>query len=103
MIIFMTEYSSIIFIICVGSGFLEPPELPLLLKSLGREVDESQLEGILLELDDNGDGEISFEEFYAWFYKWDDDDAAEANNEIHDDEAQVCYMYFILIKLVWLH
>ena len=61
-----------------GSGYLDPPELPLLLKTLGRDVDELQLEGILHELDDDGDGKISFEEFYAWYYRWGaEEDAAE--------------------------
>jgi len=50
-----------------GSGFLEPSELPFLLKTLGREVDELQLEGIMRELDDDGDGEISFEGAFFLF------------------------------------
>jgi hypothetical protein len=51
-----------------GSGFLEPSELPFLLKTLGREVDELQLEGIMRELDDDGDGEISFEGAFLFIF-----------------------------------
>ena len=52
-----------------GSGEIGPDEFKVLCRTLEPEMfkEESTLEAALLELDADGDGEISFEEFVTWW------------------------------------
>jgi hypothetical protein len=50
-----------------GSGYIEPNELKAVSKELGRELDASELENCVKDLDCNKDGKISLEEFTSWW------------------------------------
>jgi hypothetical protein len=50
-----------------GSGALDSEELYQVCADLGLQLDEEELEAALAILDENGDGSISFEEFYDWW------------------------------------
>mmetsp|Transcript_5211 Transcript_5211/g.15316 ORF Transcript_5211/g.15316 Transcript_5211/m.15316 type:complete len:252 (-) Transcript_5211:853-1608(-) len=49
------------------SGSLSITELAELCKALNSELDKNELEASLIQLDKNGDGSISFDEFLAWW------------------------------------
>jgi Ca2+-binding EF-hand superfamily protein len=46
-----------------GSGSIDRKELKRLMKKLGQALSEAELDAMMDEVDTNGDGEISFEEF----------------------------------------
>lgn len=46
-----------------GSGFIDIGELRQISKDLGRQLDDSELDECMKDLDINGDNKISFEEF----------------------------------------
>jgi Ca2+-binding EF-hand superfamily protein len=46
-----------------GSGSIDRKELKRLMKKLGQALTEAELDAMMEEVDSNGDGEISFEEF----------------------------------------
>lgn len=48
-----------------GSGSIDRKELKRLMKKLGQTLTEGELDAMMEEVDENGDGEISFEEFKA--------------------------------------
>jgi Ca2+-binding EF-hand superfamily protein len=48
-----------------GSGSIDRKELKRLMKKLGQALTEGELDAMMDEVDANGDGEISFEEFKA--------------------------------------
>lgn len=48
-----------------GSGSIDRKELKRLMKKLGQALSEAELDAMMSEVDENGDGEISFEEFKA--------------------------------------
>jgi Ca2+-binding EF-hand superfamily protein len=48
-----------------GSGSIDRKELKKLMKKLGQALTEGELDAMMDEVDENGDGEISFEEFKA--------------------------------------
>lgn len=48
-----------------GSGSIDRKELKRLMKKLGQALSEAELDAMMEEVDQNGDGEISFEEFKA--------------------------------------
>jgi Ca2+-binding EF-hand superfamily protein len=48
-----------------GSGCIDRKELKRLMKKLGQALTEAELDAMMDEVDTNGDGEISFEEFKA--------------------------------------
>lgn len=48
-----------------GSGSIDRKELKRLMKKLGQALTEAELDAMMDEVDTNGDGEISFEEFKA--------------------------------------
>ena len=47
------------------SGSIDRKELKRLMKKLGQTLTEGELDAMMDEVDENGDGEISFEEFKA--------------------------------------
>jgi Ca2+-binding EF-hand superfamily protein len=47
------------------SGFIDRKELKRLMKKLGQALSEEELDAMMEEVDANGDGQISFEEFKA--------------------------------------
>jgi len=49
-----------------GSGGVDANELPNLLKSLGLELSQPEIDSALLILDTNGSGKIDYEEFKDW-------------------------------------
>ena len=57
-----------------GSGELDNVELSQLCQYLGRDLSEAELESAMLEMDTNGGGTISFDEFAAWFRALSDGD-----------------------------
>jgi hypothetical protein len=50
-----------------SSGFIDPNELKAVSKELGRELDASELETCMKDLDLNKDGKISLDEFTKWW------------------------------------
>merc|ERR1712115_255106 len=46
-----------------GSGSIDRKELKRLMKKLGQALTEAEVDAMMEEVDANGDGEISFEEF----------------------------------------
>lgn len=47
------------------SGAIDRKELKRLMKKLGQQLTEAEIDAMMSEVDENGDGEISFEEFKA--------------------------------------
>jgi len=47
------------------SGEIDKKELKRLMKKLGQKLSEAELDAMMAEVDTNGDGVISFEEFKA--------------------------------------
>lgn len=52
-----------------GSNSIDKEELTTLLKELNVPMTEKEIDKLMNDLDDSGDGGIDFEEFYAWFVK----------------------------------
>jgi len=50
-----------------GDGFLDLSELGALLQGLAADVSRRPLEALMVELDANGDGRVSFKEFSRWY------------------------------------
>jgi calmodulin len=48
-----------------GSGSIDRKELKRLMKKLGQALTEAEIDAMMDEVDSNGDGEISYEEFKA--------------------------------------
>lgn len=48
-----------------GSGAIDRKELKRLMKKLGQALTEAEIDAMMQEVDENGDGEISYEEFKA--------------------------------------
>ena len=46
-------------------GFISKNELGAMLKGLGADIDDEELEAMMKDSDVNGDGKINFEEFCA--------------------------------------
>ena len=47
-----------------GVGYITPDELRYILRHLGERVDEEEIEGIISEVDSDGNGRIDFDEFF---------------------------------------
>ena len=50
-----------------GSGKIGPSELSSMCVTLGRALSQQQLQEAMVHLDGDGDGQISFAEFYCWW------------------------------------
>lgn len=50
-----------------NSGFIDINELKQVSKELGREMDQSELEECMKDLDINKDNKISYDEFRKWW------------------------------------
>lgn len=50
-----------------NSGFIDINELKQVSKELGREMDQSELEECMKDLDINKDNKISYDEFKKWW------------------------------------
>lgn len=62
-----------------NSGSIDKKELKRLMKKLGQALSEAELDAMMDEVDTNGDGQISFEEFKelmvgfslrCWYFRW---------------------------------
>ena len=53
-----------------NSGSIDKKELKRLMKKLGQALSEAELDAMMDEVDTNGDGEISFEEFKELMVGW---------------------------------
>ena len=56
-----------------GSGSLDAKELKVLLTGLGRKATKKQVKNAQAEMDLNGDGDISVDEFITWWCRLDED------------------------------
>lgn len=56
-----------------GSGGLDAKELKVLLTELGRKATKKQVKNAQAEMDLDGDGDISVDEFIAWWCRLDED------------------------------
>ena len=54
-----------------GSGFLDRTEVSAVMEFMGKPVDDAGLDAAMQEIDKDGSGEVSFEEFLAWWQKQD--------------------------------
>lgn len=53
-----------------NSGDLDIGELKEVLRMMGRKnITQAMLEAVMLEIDEDGSGEIDFEEFEVWYWK----------------------------------
>ena len=52
-----------------GSGSIDPTELRILMVELGKPSDDAAIQTMLAELDEDGDGDISLDEFRSWWLK----------------------------------
>jgi CRP-like cAMP-binding protein/Ca2+-binding EF-hand superfamily protein len=60
------------------SGSLERGEIHGVLVELGLDAEEQDVEAAMAQLDRDGDGEISFEEFASWYLSYADESASQA-------------------------
>ena len=51
------------------SGQLDRAEVSMLLESLGQRMSNSELDKVMEDLDDSGDGSVDFQEFKVWWEK----------------------------------
>ena len=49
------------------SGTIEAPELKLMMMEMGKQHEDSDIEKMMLELDSDGDGKVTIEEFRDWW------------------------------------
>ena len=54
-----------------GSGFLDRTEISAVMEFMGKPVDDAGLDAAMQEIDKDNSGEVSFEEFLAWWQKQD--------------------------------
>ena len=47
-----------------GDGFINRQELGYVMENLGENMDKEEIEGLIDEIDIDGDGQINYEEFY---------------------------------------
>lgn len=50
-----------------GSGFLDRHEIKRLAHMLGQELGDHEVNGAMAEMDTSGTGEVSFDDYYAWY------------------------------------
>ena len=50
-----------------NGGTLDRHEIRNLARSLGNQLTEAQLDEAMGEMDDDGSGEVDFEEFFDWY------------------------------------
>ena len=50
-----------------GSGFLDRHEIKRLAYMLGQELGDHEVNGAMKEMDTSGTGEVSFDDYYAWY------------------------------------
>lgn len=48
-------------------GTLDREEIRVLARSLGNQLSEPQLDQAMREMDEDGSGEVDFEEFFDWY------------------------------------
>ena len=59
-----------------GNGKISQQELKLVMKNLGENLTDEEINEMIREADDNGDGEVDYEEFVKMMQtKWSDHDA----------------------------
>ena len=51
------------------SGGLDKEEIAQLARNLGRPLNEAELDEAMADMDEDGGGDVSFEEFYHWYEK----------------------------------
>lgn len=49
------------------SGYIDRQELALLAEAIGRDMSETDLNAAMRDMDQDGSGEIEFDEFFSWF------------------------------------
>jgi uncharacterized membrane protein YgcG len=50
-----------------GSGALDKNEVREVMKSMGKDLDDAQLDAAMAEIDKDGSGEVEYEEFLVWW------------------------------------
>jgi hypothetical protein len=65
-----------------ASGLITPDELAVAVRALGVSLPEDELRELVIDLDADGTGEISFEEFYTW---WNDLVASSPVTYLHTE------------------
>ena len=61
-----------------GSGSLDRAEAKTAMEAMGQKMSDQEFQNAMTELDDDGSGEISFDEFIVWWQKQD----AEAQQQL---------------------
>jgi K+-dependent Na+/Ca+ exchanger-like protein len=96
-----------------GNNLIEKDELRKLLMDLGQKHDEETVAKAMKELDANGDGKVTEEEFYAWYQasmfwekrKQDLSDAEEDRKTLYPtmpDDIQSRIVYILSFPLIFL-
>ena len=50
-----------------GSGMLDRDEVKLLCQKMGKNLSSKQIDAAMAEMDDDGGGEVDYEEFKKWW------------------------------------
>ena len=61
------------------SGLLDREEVAELAESLGAPLSTAELDDAMLQMDEDGSGEVDFDEFASWFRKLENSGAEEAS------------------------
>eukprot|EP01051_Picozoa_sp_SAG22_P002373 SAG22_NODE_104_length_20159_cov_5.877517_12_plen_109_part_00 len=65
-------------------GFLDRGEIRQMAVLMGKNLSEKELWQAMSEMDEDGSGEVDFEEFYEW---WMDEDKASASGKLLADNT----------------
>ena len=74
-----------------GSGDISTMELGVVMKALGQDPTEEELDEIIMEVDVNGDGDIDFEEFCTLMVK-------KMNESEPEEELVEVFKKFVLME-----
>ena len=78
-----------------GSGELDIDEIGQLMETIGRNLNEKQLQKMMLEIDEDGSGLVEFDEYWDWWMRGDfsieNDDSSIENDDssIENDDSSI--------------